>query len=340
MSTFQIMKENATRLRREINEILKMNREELYGEKRLHGISFNHYGKKQFEMVFGLIEDLSKCHFDRIPDIFISPILQRLKIYKEIFKMAENLNLTNDISPKSTRDQIVRKIENNYSNFFNEASKIISFANQSGTDFKRIEKEARQTLESVKTHAEEKNKQIGTKIQEADAILEAMRSASAETGVSQNAIHYSNAQKNHAEQAQKWYKLGKQLLLGLGIATLMTSIIFVWLQGQNPPIFGYLEIATLIITSLWIYAVNFCNKNFHSEKHNEMINACKAKTLTTFRSFVEATEDEHIKNQILLHAGASVFSNPSTGFGKNQSPPLPPGVELIKQVANNSTERA
>ena len=61
------MKHEAQSLHLEINEFLKIDREELYGEKRLHELSFNHHGKEQFEAIFGLIEDLSKCHFDRVP---------------------------------------------------------------------------------------------------------------------------------------------------------------------------------------------------------------------------------------------------------------------------------
>ena len=154
-------------------------------------------------------------------------------------------------------------------------------------------------------------------------------------GVSQNAIHYSNAQKDHDKQAKKWYKWGKRLLIVLIFAVIGAGVAFVCLKGTDPPVVGYLEIATLAVFSLWIYAINFCNKNFHAEKHNEITNANKARTLTTFQSFVEATKDESIKDQVLFHAATSAFSNPSTGFGKNQSPPLPPGVELIKQTANS-----
>lgn len=65
MSTFESMKAEAKALRAEIQEFLKIDRDELYGEKRLHAVSFNRKGKEQFEMVFGLIEDLSKCHIHK-----------------------------------------------------------------------------------------------------------------------------------------------------------------------------------------------------------------------------------------------------------------------------------
>ena len=181
MSVESMKKQDKT-LRKTLNEILKIDREELYGEKRLHDISFNHHGKEQFEMVFGLIEDISKCHFDRIPENFTSSILQQLEVYQGIIERAKNLNLTDDSSPRISRDQIVQELEDSYQNLFNAAVPIINFANQTGMDFKQIEKEARQSLELVKTQAEEEDKWIKSRKQDADRILEAMRSASAKGG--------------------------------------------------------------------------------------------------------------------------------------------------------------
>ena len=215
---------------------------------------------------------------------------------------------------------------------------MINFANQAGTDFKQIEKEARQTLEQVKTHSEEQKKQMENQKKSSESILESMRKVSAEAGVSQEAIHYSEAQKNHFEKAKKWHKWFKSLLIGLIIFVAIAGITFVFFKKDETPVLSYLEITTLIIISLWIYAVNFCNKNFHAEKHNETINANKAKTLAVFSSFVEATKDQNIKNQVLLHASTSAFSNPPTGFGKNQGVPLPPGIELTKKIISSSSE--
>ncbi len=214
MSILESMKEEAKALQTEIQEFLKIDRDELYGEDRLHDVSFNRKGKEQFEMVFGLIEDLSKCHFERVPQDKTSYIRGKLQAYKEIFERARSLNLE-DSSPKDTRDNIVQDVEDSYDGFFEAVSSVVNFANQAGTDFKQIEREARQTLEQVKAHSEEQKNQIENQKKSAESILESMRTASAEAGVSQNAIHYSNAQIDHLKKAQRWYKWGRNLLFGL-----------------------------------------------------------------------------------------------------------------------------
>ena len=339
MSSFETMKKEAQKLHLQIDEFLKIDREELYGEKRLHELSFHHHGEEQFEATFNLIEKLSKCHFERVPLQKINSIKRKLEEYKSIFERAKNLNLKSDNSPKNTRNSIVQNLENYYDSFFNDVSSVISLTYQKEKiDFKQIEDESKQALEQVKAHSEEHKKQMENQKKSSEAILESMRKASAEAGVSQEAIHYSEAQKNHSKMAEQWYSTLRWLLISLIIFVIITGCFLILKHKSNAiPTLGYLEITILIVISLWIYAINFCNKNYYAEKHNEIINANKARTLTSFSSFVEASKDENIKNQVLLHASASAFSNPPTGFGKNQSVPLPPILELTKKVISGSS---
>ena len=333
MATFEHMKEYAHSLNTTINEILEMENDELYGANRLHQLSFNKYGKEQFQMVFDLIRKLEKCQFERIPGYYISQLQSQLNTYKELFERAKNLTLdAGDI--KNNRDQIVNEVESNYESLFNAVSPVINFANQAGTDFQQIEKEAKNILKKVKDYFNEQKTQMNKSKEEVDSILESIKEASAEAGVSQQAIHFSKAQEHHAENARKWHKWGRRLLFALGSTILVICGLIFFFKEDTSFKMGYLEYTTLIIISLWVYAINFCNKNFHAEKHNEVSNANKSKNLATFRSFVDATDDKHIKDRVLIQASTSIFSNPSTGFGKNQSGPLPLPVEIGKSLVD------
>ena len=159
MSVFENMKNKAKTLQNEIRELLKIDREELYGEKRLYDLSFKDYGKEQFEVIFSLIEDLGKCHFERVPEDKTEEIRRYLNIYKGIFSRSMSLNLKSGGDTKSQRDQIVSELENNYHSFFNAVASVINFVNHAGTDFKQIEREARQTLESTKNYSEKQKQQ-------------------------------------------------------------------------------------------------------------------------------------------------------------------------------------
>lgn len=333
----QFIKENVQNLKKSINAVLEMDKSELYGENRLHQLSFRQHGQDQFQMVFSLIRDLEKCHFERVPDHYILNIQHSLNTYKNIFEKAKKLNITDGGDIKIARDQIVTEAEQSYQTLFDAVSPVIGFVNQAGTDFKKIEEDARRNLDKMSIYFDETKKQINNKKEEVDSVLRSIRKASAEAGVSQEAVHFSEAQKTHAKNADKWYKWGKGLLIGLTITLSVVGLAF-WKLNENPTTIslGYLEFTILAIISLWVYSINFCNKNFHAEKHNEISNSSKAKTLATFRSFVDATKEEHIKDQVLVQASTSVFTSSPTGFGKHQIGPLPLPVEVGKQIVSRS----
>ena len=324
------MKQRSQTLRTQINSILNIDRDELYGKKRLSTLNFEDNGKESFEAIFNLVEELSKCHFDRVPSNKIAQITQQLTNYFDLFQEAKNLNLDHS-HPKGERDSIVQRIEGNYEQLFNEISPVIGFVNQAGTDFKQIERDARQILSETKKNIESEIKQIKVCSKESEDILKSMRAVSSEAGVSQNAIHYSDAQKEHSKKAIKWYRGGVSLFVVLVLFTIFSILSFIK-ANSNEFQFGYLEFGFIILISLLLYAINFCNRNFQAEKHNETINANKARTLATFRSFVEGTDNANVKDRVLIYASASAFSNPSTGFGKSEHIPLPPGAEIVKQA--------
>ena len=340
MSIFQDMKEEVNKLKSEIQELLEIDRDELYGKDRLHELSFLEHGKESFEEVFELIKALSKCYFKRTSLDQILAIRDYLDKYKKIFERAKSLDLTKGGDIKGKRDQIVKDIEDHYTAFLNCVSPFINSSNQTGADLKQIESEARQILDSTKKYFETQKKQIEDILKTAESILESIRISAAEAGVSQTATHYKNAKENHKKNADKWFKWGKGLLfLLIGFISLVT-LSFVCFKYKELPVFGYSELAVLVTISLWIYAINFCNKNFHAEKHNETINANKANTLATFLSFVDSTENKNVKDQVLIYASASAFSNPTTGFNKDQGVPLPPGIELTKQIITQSSKNS
>lgn len=335
MATFELMQKEAKAIEAALDEILKMKGNELYGSHRLHDLSFDQHGKAQFLKIFSLLEDLRKCNLERVPVNFLQPIKDQLQRYKDIFAKAKNLDL-NDNTPKQTRDAIVNEAENNYQTLFQAIVPVISFADKYGTDFKNLEHEAKNFLVGAQATASAYQKEIEINKKEAERILNDMRITAAESGVSQNALHYSEAEKNHETKASNWYLLGKRLLLGLVAFIAISSSLFAWLKGGDTPRLSYLEVAFLLLVSLWTYAILFCRSNFQAEKHNETVNSNKARSLTTFRAFVDGTESTEVKNVILQFAGASAFSNPISGYLKDESEiPLPPIIQTTRALAND-----
>lgn len=334
-STFEQMQQEAHTIATALDELLNMDGNDLYGSSRLHDLSFEQHGKPQFQKIFSLLADLRKCNLERVPMNLQAPIKAQLQKYKEILTKAKSLDL-NDNTPKQTRDAIVTEAESGYQALFQAVAPVLSFADKYGTDFKALEQDAKKFLTDAQTTASAYRKDIETHKKDAAQILQDMRITAAESGVSQNAIHYSQAEKTHGEKSQGWYTLGKNLLFGLVAFIAISSGLFAWFKGGDSPKFSYLEVAFLMIVSLWTYAIIFCRSNYQAEKHNESVNANKARSLTTFRAFVDGTESADVKDVMLQFAGASAFSNPISGYLKDEAEiPLPPIIQTGRAIASD-----
>lgn len=312
------------KINEQISYFLNLNREELYGDKRLHEISFTNSGKEDFELVFNLIENFSNCDLKRIPYNHLDQVSALLTDHKEIFERAKSLDIKST-SPTEERDAIVNDLINQYEGFYNAINPIINTQNKSEADVKKYKKET-----------QEKEKIAKKLAKEMESIVTTARSKSGELGVSKEASHYRETYKEHKRAALLWGRWN----IGLTIVTTLLVIAFGYfrINSEQDLTFGYLEVTTLIVLSLFVYIISFCSKNFYAQKHCEIINKNKEMALSTFLSFVKSTESEHIKNQVLLHASTCAFSNVSTGYDKNSAGPLPASFEIVKQIANNTSK--
>ncbi|MDE3269928.1 MAG: hypothetical protein OYH77_06560 [Pseudomonadota bacterium] len=314
--------ERVQTLRTLIDEIINVYRPEIYSKKIFQESTFENYGKSQFDKAFKLIEKINDCDLDMFPDNYLDRIYQYIKKYKNLFEQAKSLDETGDSgSTASRREEIVRSVEQQYGDFFEAVQHVVSFSQRSEEDFKKIVNEASQELAAVKKAKEQ-----------SDEALSAIRTVSAKSGAQPNADHHRNAAKEHVSNAQKWFGRVVRLLVALGIFIVVALVAFIFLKQENTFKLEYPEIACALVIVGWVYAIGFCSKNYYTEKHNEIVNEHKARSLLTFPALLEGTGDDDARAQILLHACTAIFANNATGFNKHQDIPLPPTAELVRQA--------
>lgn len=182
----------------------------------------------------------------------------------------------------------------------------------------------------------DKAKQYEAEIKE---ILEACRPKSAKIGVLKSIDNYSEAGNRHADKGWWWFWGCVALLIGLCVY--VSCIIYTFKDTKTDPVvWGYSEIGHIVLLIVLGYAIIFCVKNYHAEKHNEIINKHKARSLDTYPALSGGTADEVAKAQILVQACASIFANSATGFNKGQEMPLPsPTIEVARQVTSRITDK-
>ena len=339
MPVFDDMKRLSPEIKKLLDELSAINRDELYGADRLTHLSFDKdkTSKEAFESTFDLFSEAGKCNLERIPPAQLTELKNQLNHAHGIFKKALALNLEG-ANPKGQRDQIVNELQASYPNYYTVVAPMISFATRAGTDFKKIEREARAVLNSTKTFAEKATQELNVKKMEIEEIITAMRSSAAESGVSQNSIHYKLASEHHEDVATRWLKA----TIGFGVGTLIYTAICassVVIANQNKRFeFTYIEIALAVGLLMAIYGLRFCSKQYATHRHNTVVNGDKAKALATFLAFAEATDNPAIKEVLLQQASASIFSvNPSGYISSTQQSNLtPPTVQVAQKILDKT----
>ena len=78
-----------------------------------------------------------------------------------------------------------------------------------------------------------------------------------------------------------------------------------------------------------------CGKNYRAQAHNYIINKNKQNALSTFETFVKATNNEEIRNAVLLQTTKAIFSNPKSGYLKEDGSDDEPTqiIEIVKDMS-------
>ena len=89
----------------------------------------------------------------------------------------------------------------------------------------------------------------------------------------------------------------------------------------------------------------WCGRIYRALLHQAATNKHRALSLQTFRAFVEATEDENVKDAVLLSATRAIFASIPTGFVDQKAVPDDSSIKVVelaktagKNLANPSED--
>ena len=78
----------------------------------------------------------------------------------------------------------------------------------------------------------------------------------------------------------------------------------------------------MFLTHIWFlvlfYLLTIATGNYRAQSHNYIVNKNKQNALSTFETFVKATDNEEIKNAVLLQTTKAIFNNTQSGYLKNE----------------------
>lgn len=314
---FMQNQEYVNKFRENIQKILELNAKDLIRREQLgEELSFAD-AESDFEQAINLFKSLSEIDISLLPN----DRLNRLNTSMATF--LDSINSIKTFSAKqgpTERTNRINNIKNNYNDWFNTISPVIAFCTKAGTDFDAIQRKAREAYENLTIVLEAASKEREQGKAEIEATLAAVKKAAAEVGVTQHTTNFKDASDAFAEGRTLWAKI----IIGLLITIFIYSFAAFWycpIEMKEPYFYIFLQAALPRFTGLiaLFYALLVATNNYRAQAHNYIVNKNKQNALSTFETFVKASDNEEIKNAVLLQTTKAIFSNTQSGYLKNEN---------------------
>ena len=267
-----------------------------------------------------LYKQLSLTVLEDLPDNLLDVIKRQADGDFNKFQQALNFDPANvqNQNPATARDAIINNIISAYPISFGVLLQYIAYGVSKSVDFQRMENDARAMIQSVKDKTEEITQELKNNQIQSGQILNDMRKAAAEQGVSQQAIYFKEEAVEHEKLSNQWKGMTLKMAIGLGIYAIISLFVhkIPWLSPHNTYESVQLVSSKILIFGVISYIMFLAAKNFLSHKHNAIVNKHRQNALMTFKVLIDAGISQESKDIVLTHASACIFSPQETGYIK------------------------
>jgi hypothetical protein len=299
-------------------------------------------GLPYFRRTFDLINDLNRYSLDDVPYAQLKRIADHInKTYENLIEILEFSIQKYPQNAVVTRNQFLDNIRDGYDPLSNVITPTISYLATQQTDFGKLKQSALENLEEINRLKLEFEKQQEDIQQQSNSILDSMRKASAEIGVTQHAIYFKEESEIHEKSAKFWF----WLTIGIALLTIVASYIalsYFYVNLDLPTGQAIqLGISKLVVLSVLYFGILWASRNYRAHRHNSVVNKHRQNALSTFQAFVKAAgDDKATKDAVLLRATEAIFSPNTSGYlskesDKQNSPQI---LEIIRTAMGKSDE--
>lgn len=275
-----------------------------------------------------------------LPDQQANLILQFAQGCVNKFQEIRTFDPTAVDSPAAKRDGLIGELTALYSSTFDNLCLLLAYLGSRQRDFGTVEAQARSALDAARQTSTELAGELGTKLEEANGILLAMRQSASEQGVSQQAIYFSTEASSHENQATTWERRtawAAVIVVGFGVLSIVLHKI-PWFKPDNTYDTVQLAVSKIIIFAVLLYGLTLCAKNYIAHKHNGVVNKHRQNALTTYNALVEASSEGVNRDIILTHAASCIFAPQDTGYQHSalRGSDAPPTLQLLPKIGGAS----
>lgn len=160
--------------------------------------------------------------------------------------------------------------------------------------------------------SEEYLKVLGEQNETANRLIESMKSAAAQSGVSVFTQDFQDEADKNDDTAKIW--LG--VTIGLSVLTLGALLVFYFVKIEERDLLHMLPMLAcrMIAITVLFTATVWCGRMYKAMRNQAIQNRHRWLGLKTFRAFVEATQDNQTKDAVLRETTHTIFTATPTGL--------------------------
>ncbi|SRR6266851_2838502 len=340
MATLQQEEEARSQLKGILNELGAINPAALVRDKELGpGLNFEP-GVIFFSRTLRLFRALGEADLQDISFQKITQIMQFATEARDQFRRITEFSLQKyPNNPIGTRDEFITQIRDRYDAVFEILAPTVAFTIRKGTDFERLEEQAKTALKRIDTISGDQEQALQKARSNAEQLVEEVRRIAQESGVSQHAIYFKKEADDHQTSANSWLKATTSLALATTLLGVLFVVLYLYRVADLTPTQNLqVLIPKILVFSVLFSATVWAGRTYRAHRHNAVINRHRQNALSTFQTFAKAASDDQTKNAVLLQATQCIFSPQQTGYvsGEMESGGAPQVLEIVRNLGSKS----
>ncbi|OIQ73607.1 hypothetical protein GALL_447530 [mine drainage metagenome] len=241
---------------------------------------------------------------------------------KEIFNLFDQiLQFKSTVGDaENQRASLIARLEAAYQPTFNKLYPLVSYAVARTVDFNELAAQGRGAVQSVRDETKKVFDELKQTSESAAAILQSVRDAAAEQGVTQEARYFADEAVIHTKTAGQW-KIASIVMAGIVLAYSILTLFFTkipLLTADTPATAIQLTASKFLVFVVLGYALIQCVKNYNANTHNAIINKHRQNSLMTYTTLTQAGNSPESRDIVLQHAAAAIYAPSDTGYVRNE----------------------
>ena len=274
--------------------------------------------------------DLLELPAKFLPESTAEQIIDAITSVAQYLDRISRFSIAEERSPRGTRDQICDQLHKATELLQEVAGPHIPYLAHRRGDVTEIKSKLESTLSDARKKYDDAEKWVTGKKAEIEDTARAAREAAASVGVTTFTQEFDQEATALNKQSKKWLRATGLL----SIATVVVAVgSYFWPSISAEA--GVWETLRNAVSKVTVIAVFFtstvwCGRIYRALTHQATVNRHRALSLKTFQAFVQATEDEYVRDAVLMAATKAVFGTVSTGLVDQKTGGEEPAVSFVE----------